>query len=295
MRNVTLALLALTSAVSTAQDYLGNAPVWLVHSMCSAPLPCIANDTYNYYTTGDSLIGGVTWTKVVREGVVTYTWQAAPPTGTGCEGMHPYGADFHGIWLIRQEGRQMRIWVNDTDELLYDFDLHVNDLLPLSWNNWNDDITVLAVDSVLIGTEMRARFELGNSWAQYLIEGVGSTNGLFEPISNFLECGYGLDCFGMGDESYYPGTWSGSCFITTGIEQLAASDRMEIAPNPARDVISIAGVRPGEVITVHDAIGRVVVRERALTGTMRLDLSDLPVGPYTVVQGAGRQRLFVVR
>ena len=295
MRHLAISLFALASILTNAQDYLGNYPVWLVHSICGIPAPCISNDDYNYYTTGDSVIDNVTWTKVVREGVASYLWQGPPPALPWCVGLHPYGPVAQPGWLIRQDGRALRIWADNTDQLLFDFDLTVGQTIPLTWNNWNDNITVVAVDSVLIGTEMRARFELGNSWSQYIIEGVGGSNGLFEPISNFFDCGYELQCFGLGEQSYYPGTWSGSCFIATGIQQLAASGSMVVAPNPAGEMIAITGVRPGEVITVLDGIGRAVIHERSLSRTMRLDVSHLPEGPYTVVQGASRQRLLVIR
>ncbi|MBL0126861.1 MAG: T9SS type A sorting domain-containing protein [Flavobacteriales bacterium] len=295
MRHRTLSLLILSSSGLSAQDYLGNDPLWLVGSICAVPAPCIANDFYNYYTVGDSVIENVTWTKVAREGVVTYMWQASPPVGPGCQGMNPYGPDFYGVWLIRQEGRSLRIWIDDVDQLLYDFDLTLGQTIPLTWNNWSTDITVIAVDSVLIGMEMRARFELGNSWAQYLIEGVGSSNGLFEPISNFFDCGYGLDCFGLGTESYYPTNWTGGCLVTMGLNDSMVSEEITVAPNPATDRVRITGIQAGDQITLHDGIGRVVLRTRSNSVNMDLDVSDLSTGVYTLAIGGRRQRLVVAR
>ncbi|MCC6937217.1 MAG: T9SS type A sorting domain-containing protein [Flavobacteriales bacterium] len=296
MRHLTLSLLILSSASTIgAQDYLGNDPLWLVGSICAVPAPCIANDFYNYYTVGDSVIDNVTWTKVAREGVVTYMWQASPPVGPGCQGMHSYGPAEHGVQLIRQEGRSLRIWVDDADQLLFDFDLTLGQTLPLTWNNWNTDITVIAVDSVLIGTEMRARFELGNSWAQYLIEGVGSSNGLFEPISNFFDCGYGLDCFGLGSQSYYPTNWTGGCLVTMGLNDIKGNEAITVAPNPATDRVRISGIQAGDALTLHDGFGRVVLQVRSNSTKTDLDVSDLPTGVYTVAIGDRRERLVVVR
>ncbi|MCB0764577.1 MAG: hypothetical protein KDB84_07735 [Flavobacteriales bacterium] len=293
MRNVTLVLFALASSIATAQDYLGNEPIWQVHSICAVPAPCIATDVYNYTLAGDSVINGVLWSKVVRSGMITYNWQASPPAGPGCQGSMQYSAGYHGVWFIRQVGRQLRIWTDDTDELLFDFDLHVNDVLPVTWNNWNTDITVIAVDSVLIGTEMRARFELANSWAQYLVEGVGSSHGLFEPISNFLECGYGLDCFGLGMESYYPETFSGSCQLAMGTADLAREEPLTAYPSPAQDVVRLTGVRSGAVVQIIDPVGREVLHEPYSNGT--LDVSSLPAGVYTVIAEGRSLRIPVMR
>ncbi|MEO8589705.1 MAG: T9SS type A sorting domain-containing protein [Flavobacteriales bacterium] len=293
MRHATLALLVLGAAAANAQDYLANDPRWQQHSLCGVPAPCIANDTYNYFTAGDSLIGAVAWTKVRRAGMVSLSWQSPEPPVPTCSGTTYYNGTTQTTSLIRQEGRQLRIWANETDQLLYEFDLQVGQTLPLSYSNWNTDITVIAVDSVLIGTEMRARYELGNSWAQYLIEGVGSSNGLLEPISNFFDCGYGLDCFGLGDMSYYPLSWSGSCELVMGVNGSAEEEAFIVAPNPAADAVSISGMSADAVITVRDAFGRVVLRERAGATSTSLDVSSFADGCYSLLVDDRVKRLIV--
>lgn len=295
MRHATLIALAATAQLSVAQDYLAGDPVWLQTSVCAAPAPCIATDGHNYYTAGDSIINGITWTKVVRTGVVSYSWQSTPPVAPGCQGLHPYGTGAHGTWLVRQQDRQLRIWVNDADELLHEFDLQLGSTVPISYTNWNTDITVIAVDSVLIGTEMRARYELGNSWAQYLIEGVGSSHGLFEPLANFLECGYSLNCFGLGDMDYYPEEWEGGCWLVMGTGAAYRAPALTLSPNPSADEAMLSGLEAGTEVRVLDACGRVVLREQATSGRLVLSLGALNEGCY-VVQAAGRtSRLVVAR
>ncbi len=287
--------LCILPASAFAQDYLANDPVWRQHSICGVPAPCIASDTYNYFTAGDSLIDGITWTKVQRFGVVNLNWQSPDPPQPSCAGTSPYNTDYHGVWLIRQQDRQLRILIDGVDSLLFEFDLQVGQTLPLSYTNWNTDITVLAVDQVQIGTETRSRYELGNSWAQYLIEGVGSSHGLFEPISNFFDCGYGLDCFGLGAESFYPEEWEGGCELMMGTGAVSAAARFGIAPNPAADNALVTGLRAGAAVTLTDALGRTVRIERADADRLQMDLSNLPEGCY-VVNSEGRSlRLQVVR
>lgn len=294
MRHIVLFVSVLPAATIHAQDYLGNEPVWLQRSVCAVPAPCIATDTYNYYTAGDSVIQGVTWTKVVREGQVTYSWQAPPPVGPDCSGTVVHGPEYHGVRLIRQEGRQLRVWVDDADQLLHEFDLQVGQVLPLSHTNWNEDITVVAVDHVQVGTEMRARYELGNSWAQYLIEGVGSSHGLFEPLSNFLECGHQLDCFGLGAGSYYPEGWEGSCWVAMGVADRVRSVGFSVMPNPAEGDVVVMGATSGELVQLNDVLGRRVLSTRALSDRVQLDVSALPEGCYTVTSEGRSSRLQVV-
>lgn len=295
MRLTTMFAATTISAIAMAQDYLGNEPVWLQHSVCAVPAPCIATDAFNYYLTGDSIIQGVTWKKVVREGQFTYMWQASPPVGPGCSGTQPYGPEFNGTWLIRQQDRQLRIWVDDTDELLHEFDLQVGQTVPLSYTNWNSDITVAAIDYVQIGGETRTRYELSNSWAQYLIEGVGSSNGLFEPLSNFFECGYGLDCFGLGNVSYYPTEWEGSCWMAMGLYSKAEEPRLTLAPNPASLEAVVQGTRAGERIMIKDALGREVISLTSTADRTPVNVSGLAAGLYSVVSGSATMRLLIER
>ncbi len=293
MRHITLPILACAAIGSQAQNYLGNDPIWLVHSVCAVPSPCIATDSYNYSTIGDSVIAGTTWTKVVREGVVSYSWQSSPPVAPDCQDGAPYGLEWHGIYLVRQEGRQLRIWTEGVDQLLFDFDLDVGDPLPVSYTNWNTEVTVIAVDSVLIGDEMRTRFELNNGSAQYLIEGVGSSNGLFEPVGIVFECGYGLDCFGLGSQSFYPENWEGGCQIAMGLGASRTVDPLMVFPNPANEVVQLSGVRPGSVIQLLDPVGRLVMQ--APYTHRALDVSGLSAGVYTLVAEGRSVRLSVLR
>lgn len=294
MKHSTLALASLFAIAAQAQDYLSNDPVWQVHSLCAVPVPCIASDTYNYFTAGDSVISGVTWTKIERQGTVTLNWQASPPVGPGCNGTTIYLPTYYNRKLIRQDGRQLRIWEDDSDQLLYDFDLVVGSTLPLSWNNWNTDITVVAVDSVLIGTEMRARYELGNSWAQYMVEGVGTSHGLFEPVSNFLECGYGLDCFGLGAEAFYPAQ-GGSCWLAMSAPELAQQQVFTLTPNPTEQMVTIKGDGTAlQEVIMRDMSGRVVWQQRTGGASLPVDVSGLPNGCYAVtITGATPMRLVV--
>lgn len=293
MRRAILPVFLGLSVAASAQGYLDNDPRWSVRSICAVPAPCIATDTYMYFTAGDSLIEGTLWTKVLRQGEVSYLWQGPPPVGPGCSGGMLYGPELHGVYLVRQEGRQLRIRADNADTLLYDFDLNLGDTLPLSWNNWSDDITVVAVDSVLVGNTMRARFELANSWAQYMIEGVGTSHGLFERVSDFFDCGFELLCFGLGEVAYYPSTG----VACEGI--MAVVDRklppMTVGPVPASEQFTLFSAGPLGSIRVLDATGREVVRAQSADPSASIDVSGLPNGPYTVlVDGHQPHRIVVL-
>lgn len=297
MRHTTLLLITLlTITAVSAQDYLADGPMWRMRSLCGVPAPCIATDNYLYFTAGDSVIGGLTYTKVHRQGSVTLGWQAPPPPQPDCSGTTNYGPGYYAPQLVRQVDRQLRMWDGTADVLLHEFDLVVGSTLPQSWTNWNEDITVSAVDSVLVGTEMRARYTLQNSWAPYLIEGIGSSHGLFEPISNFFDCGYELECFGLGAESYYP-VAGDACGLPMGVADRAVVEvPWTMAPNPASGPVHICSTQAvQDPVLVRNVQGRVVWRTNGGgSTTLVLDVAGLANGIYSVQLGAGPiQRLVV--
>lgn len=124
-----------------------------------------------------------------------------------------------GILLDRLEKKMFLRQPADTSEyLLYDFNLLVGDTLPVSYNNYATDITVTAIDSIYTSSGYRKRFQLaGGTWSTYLLEGIGHSKGLVEPMNFPLECGYNLDCYSLNDTAYYP-IVGAACYINVGMQ-----------------------------------------------------------------------------
>ncbi|MBL0044702.1 MAG: T9SS type A sorting domain-containing protein [Flavobacteriales bacterium] len=299
MRTLVLLALGLPFLAHAQNDYLANDPVWTNTAVCGdmgggGGGMCVSTDTYNYRLDGDSLIGVYTYSKVMRSGSVSLAWQGGPPPPPpACTGTSVYGPQDAG--LLRQDGLRLYAWDGDSDELLYDFDLEVGETLPVTMNNWNTDITVTAIDSLLVGTEWRKRFALANSWAPFLIEGIGSSNGLFEPLSNFLECGYSLDCFGLDTVGYYPGPGP-NCSLAMGVAQVSiARSNLTVSPNPVNDMLSISGVDPQHMgfVRLFDVQGCERLQGALYRENMTLDMSAIPGGVYVLVVGDQRQQVVV--
>ncbi len=296
----TILITLLAPICSSAQsDYLANDPIWTLHSVCNDPNSgCLTTDDYNYVLGGDTLIQGQSYVKVLRTGMESYMWTGPPPPPLPpptCTGSLFYPAYVYGF--IRQDGYKLFAWYEDADQLLFDFDLEVGSDLPLTLTNWNTDITVSAVDSFLVGAEWRKRFTLENSWAQYMLEGIGSSHGLFEPISNFFDCGYGLTCFGLGSEAFYPEAGPACALITAVNDADLPSSILRVYPNPVRDELSIRVPYAliGSELIVRDASGRGLLRARITGVQMIMDVRELPGGVYTLVLDGQVERFVVSR
>ncbi|MBK9148834.1 MAG: trypsin-like peptidase domain-containing protein [Flavobacteriales bacterium] len=120
------------------------------------------------------------------------------------------------------------------------------------------------------------------------------------------------DYFGRFSTSYpFLQNWLGNCGntlqgypLSVGIDEAAADEDLDIAPNPAQGNVAVglpAAMRNGGRLTVFDALGKIVA-QRILTGGVErvtFDLSGEPAGLYFVeATGVGFhrvQRLVIAR
>jgi hypothetical protein len=281
------ALLMMTAVTSSAQinEYLMHNPVWRDSSSCAVPFPCIQQEGYNYYTAGDTVWNGLTYKKMLKKGTGVNNWFGPPPAL--CSGTYIY-VDTVPAFLLRSAGKKMFIKTlfEPNEELLYDFDLDVGDTLPNTYNNLPGNIIyVTAIDSFYTPYGYRKIFTLaGANWAQYLIEGVGSSHGLIEPLGNFFDCGYQLLCFSLNDTSWYP-VQGISCNIPLGSGELSDQSKMTVSPNPFSSEATIFSARPlrDARMVLINALGEVAEMRSGINGnSITLSKGSLSTGPYTV-------------
>jgi hypothetical protein len=285
MRLKTLLLLivclSLTKTNAQVNTYLQNGLIWQMSSSCADPYPCIVNDDYNYYFNGDTTINSLVYKKVFRKGQGYRYYSGGGPNN--CSGTFSY-IETAPRFLLRSSGKQIYIVTQGVGEmLLYDFDLQVNDTLPLTYNNSANDVTVTAIDSFYTSMGYRKRFTLaGYTWSQYLIEGVGHSNGLIETMQPPLECGFNLTCFGIADSAFYP-VAGPTCNIPVSVRTLNENAGLEIQPNPAKDFISIRyqGYETIKLISVYNALGAVVL-SIPFRNEATVDLTSLSKGIYYI-------------
>jgi Secretion system C-terminal sorting domain len=280
-----LGLLSFSSAFAQINEYFLNNPVWKMTSVCAVGYPCIQNEEYNYYVNGDTVLNSLTYKKVFRKGQGNYQWFAGPPIG--CSGSYSY-VDTIPYRFLRSDGKKvfMKIFQDTTDYLLYNFDLSVGDTLPLTYNNYATDVTVTAIDSFYYGNGYRKLFSLaGNTWAQYLIEGVGHSKGLFEPLNVPLECGFNLECYSLNDSSYYP-VLGPTCELSIGIPKNEELILYSVSPNPFTSFTTITFERTlnNAMISIYNIYGqKVLARSGIYDNKFVVERNNLSSGVYSFV------------
>ena len=235
-------------AFSQELDYFANNPEWRQTSTCAVPYPCVQTDQYVYYVNGDSTINDVVYKKIYRRGIYNQIWMSNPPA-LECGAS---GEDDSFYLLMLQEGKQMyiRAFGSDTSVLLYDFDLNVGDALPMTFNNYTSDILIESIDSILVGDVYRKRFHFQGLGASYIIEGIGSNLGLFEPMDIIFDCGHNLDCFALDDITYYP-SLNAECELNVSVNEIIDEIIINYYPNPVIDALTFSFSEKNRLLNVQ--------------------------------------------
>ena len=270
---------------TSAQEnsYFQNNPLWKITADCSYGGFCLKHEFYNYYTKGDSLIDSLNYVQIFKRAQGSLTWNSSGPN-FGCEGTFVH-FETQPTCFIRSSNKQMYIRMpNDTAEkLLYDFDLEVGDTLPVTYNNYFYNVTVAAIDSIFTPYGYKKRFALaGSTWSQYLIEGIGHSRGLIEPLVNPSDCTFNLNCFGYNDSAYYPSAGL-TCDVAIGIIEQKAKIESSVYPNPFSERTTFyfnASLNQPELI-LHSVLGQKVLTLKGNNSNhLDLERGELNSGVY---------------
>lgn len=233
--------------------------------------------TYTVFMEGDTVINSQVYTKLYENG-------AYGAFGPQIFYTHVYKGAF------RQDIAAKKAFIvfpsGSTESVLYDFNLNVGDTI-----NFNvPSNVVLDIDSVLVGGAWHKRFLLEDlGWGgtglidtnYALIEGVGSTLGLLQPIVTPFENGSHLECFSHINVSYPPNT---NCNFHTSITEVPDPNSFNVYPNPASDFILIPPVRTSR-FEIINATGEVVLARNESfdkNTSSLIDISDLRSGLYII-------------
>jgi|GEM_PF-442658 len=179
---------------------------------------------------------------------------------------------------------------SETEVLLYDFDLKLNDTLPPTYifnpSYFNGISYVSQVDSILLGQEYHRRFAIGYhgtfSWPlyAYLIEGIGSTQGLLSQMYASYICS-NLLCFKQDGLTVYPDT-NYQCDIVSVESRETRNIQFHIFPNPISESAEVSfnsGIKNVE-IAIFDILGVERKRIAELNNMDIINLSNLIPGIY---------------
>lgn len=228
---------------------------------------CYTTD-YQYSITGDTTINGLVYHKLRKNGFENNAYFNFPYVG-----------------CFRNDIPGKKVYVifpgQNNDSLLYDFDLELDEYLPISpINPWGEHY-VSAIDSVLLGGVYHKRFTIGDCWDPiYLIEGVGSTLGLFEEIYCPFECVNYLTCLSVNGQTIYPEE-SMTC-LPTDLSETSNDKVFSAFPNPFTEVLRIESEQTRGTISIYNAQGRCIMSAAWKGSPESFNLDYFPPGIYVV-------------
>ncbi len=242
---------------------------WHTNSFCSNGDPELKTWNFSQTIAGDTLLSGKIYHKIMARG----NYNPSSCVGKGFWSIS--GPSLAGYY--RQDLALRKVYtVSGGQELvLYDFNAVVGSIIVDVSNSCS--VTVISVDSVLIGNNYRKRFNLSSD--KSIVEGIGNTRGLFATICPDFENGGGF-CFIQNGKTIYPDTNS-SCQIITKIkEEKNKSLTFSITPNPSSGIFNIIGVQNEFVFDVYDINGKLVFKKTLSENKKEIDLSKNNKGIY---------------
>ncbi|MES2557681.1 MAG: T9SS type A sorting domain-containing protein [Bacteroidota bacterium] len=273
-------------SVTQAQNYLQPGSQWRINATgLSMSAPCYFIEQYVCEITGDSLIAAQTYQKIICHGLKT-EGPTSPNPNSNCEPPTTFSRLYA---LVREDGLKLYIYDGSEEKLLYDFDLQVGDTLPLSYNNYDNQITIDSITTLQIGNEVRKVFHFTqqsqSSEINKIIEGVGHNwgfTGIMQPFE-FFETS--LECYAINDTAYYP-SLNAPCELNVGLQEELKGVELNSYPNPTNAGIvietgSLNGIQSWNMFDVYGnncSIEKVDIQ----TGTLSLDLSSVMAGVYIV-------------
>jgi hypothetical protein len=145
---------------------------------------------------------------------------------------------------------------------------------------------VLKIDSVLVGISYHKRFVLGFKYYQQpqndtlaIIEGIGSTYGLFNMMMPPFESGTNLICYNSGNQTYPANS---NCNMILGLnipQELTTS----IYPNPTNSKFTIETEKSfsNANLILTNCFGSIVFQMNHISGqTLTIDGGNLTIGVY---------------
>lgn len=210
---------------------------------CSYGTSCMGDwCTYNtnIYFKSDTLINNTEYNRL-------YSYQYCRGTINwpldSCPSYFEYSIPETLFAIIRNDTIENKVYlrINNSDTLLYDFNLVPGQMYPSTFNNTSNSLIVVSQDTIDLNGSLRNRWGLGiqdqfweihDSNFVYIIEGIGSTNGLKANLYLPFENSDRLYCFYTEGQLLFTDDFS-TCDTILYQEKVIKGNSLIVIPNPS--------------------------------------------------------------
>lgn len=273
-----LILSAVSSLQSQSAGDIDTLSQWRVNQRIDFPPWGSAYYCYKHYISGTITIDSIEYYEVYRSGY-SYSNPANPSYFS-----HKYSGA-----LREHENKWYKLEYNNDDVLLYDFTMNVGDTVdPATYGSL---IIVLDIDTIIVGGEPKKRFLFNGGWStgEYIIEDIGATTGLFEPLI-FFESESHLHCYAIDFVPLWINPNHPYCDLSVSISEPNKPKSISIYPNPSHSEVHISGIDDHAIVevSIYNTTGQRVLHQQG--ADRRVDVSSLQQGLYVVEVIVDEQR-----
>lgn len=233
---LTLSIIFCTTLTALSQtfSYFENNPMWRESYLCGYE-DCKTEKQYLIYIKGDTIIEGKEYLTLFHTGKTVISTITGP--GNFCENAKSFYSDeLYGY--IRQENSKVyffgEYFQSNKPEILYDFNLSVNDTFKTNGNH----IIIDSISTVEIGNQKRKAFHSKQTSSPFLIEGIGSNFGLTAP--NAISCTFKSGCYFENKSAIW--NLDGMCNLDVGINSPTKQSTLKAFPIPSHERIFIENI-----------------------------------------------------
>jgi len=231
---------------------------------------------YQYRIEGDTMLSSITYKKVMKEGYDIV--QCFCNGNLGQCTTSAYSSNF--FCGIREDSITRRSFINDgwqPEQLLYDFNLNVNDTMHGAYCN---GYVIAGIDSILIGGNYRKDYIINVNTK--VIEGIGFvSNGFDGAFNSDFPCVcndfWEFVCYSLDGTVLYGDT---NCTVLNNVKGIKKNS-FSISPNPAHDRINVECKMQNAELKIYDMMGREVMEEKIHSPLSTFSF-QLPGGVYFV-------------
>lgn len=276
-----LSLLLLTFKIGHSQTnvyhpFPDSAAVWNMHLYSGF---CYVDAYYSITISGDTLISGQTYHKLIIPSIQVVSGGGCPLPAIGYKG------------AIRQDILNKKVFyippANSTEQLLYDFNMQTGDPVKgfIEESFFSPSDTVKSIDSVLVGSSYRKRWNINSCYGISFIEGIGSTYGLIQlsPGCATDQADYSIACFKQHGVTLYPSTTT-NCELITSVNFIEKnSNQIKIFPNPSNGQVNLlfGNKINNATLKLMTVMGQTIMEKTNLAGdSFTFDISGEAKGFY---------------
>jgi hypothetical protein len=247
----------------------------------TGPPQCGGDYYYHYYLRSDTLINNLVYKTVYRSPLTT--------AGSPC---FWWGVSPGYVCALRDDSILNKVFIvpplSTADTLLFDYNMNVGDTVKGFIAECSNAVVTIK-DSVMIAGQYHKRWFFNGCFSlcpQFIIEGIGTCYGLFEPIPGWFQKNSYLVCVEDSSGNLFSNSCYSSplgCRLITTIYDDLTNFYLSISPNPSSGIFTVASVQEITAIEIYNLLGEEVFHQQILkSSNQQINLSSQSKGIYFI-------------